>query len=65
MNDKCKKGLFLGILLIGIAIIIGILFQHDIAFVFAGIGTILIGIVFLAWINGDRKKEKEKEEDQK
>lgn len=65
MNDKCKKGLFLGILLIGIAIIIGILFQHDIAFVFAGIGTILIGIVFLAWINGDRKKEKETEEDQK
>ncbi len=62
MSDKCKKGLILGIFLIGIAIIIGILFQHDIAFVFAGIGTILIGITFLAWINGNKQKEEKKEE---
>ena len=54
-NDKLKKGLISGISFIIIALLIGIIFLHDIAFIFAGIGTIIIGITFLTYINRDGK----------
>lgn len=55
MKGKLKIGIFLGCILILIAILIGIIFQHDVAFIFGGIGTIFIGITFLAYINrGDK-----------
>ncbi len=55
MKDKLKIGIFLGIILILIAILIGIIFEHDVAFIFAGVGTIIIGITFLGYINkGDK-----------
>ena len=50
-----KKGLLLGFILIVIAILIGIIFMHDIAFIFAGIGTIIIGITTLMYLNKDDK----------
>lgn len=50
-----KKGLLLGIILIVIAILIGIIFRHDIAFIFGGIGTIIIGITTLMYLNKDDK----------
>jgi uncharacterized membrane protein YkgB len=53
--SKTKKGLLLGITLIIIAILIGIIFRHDIAFIFAGIGTIIIGITTLMYLNKDDK----------
>lgn len=53
--SKTKKGLLLGIILIIIAILIGIIFRHDIAFIFAGIGTIIIGITTLMYLNKDDK----------
>lgn len=46
-----KIGIIIGATLILIAILIGIIFRHDIAFVFAGTGTIIIGISALAYIN--------------
>ncbi len=53
--SKFKTGLILGSLLIVIAILIGIIFRHDIAFIFAGIGTSIIGITILAYLNkGDK-----------
>ena len=53
--SKFKTGLILGSLLIVIAILIGIIFRHDIAFIFAGIGTSIIGITILAYLNkGDQ-----------
>ncbi len=55
MKDKLKIGIFLGSILILIAILIGIILEHDVAFIFGGIGTIIIGITFLAYINrGDK-----------
>lgn len=53
--SKTKKGLLLGIILIIIAILIGIIFRHDIAFIFAGIGTVIIGITTLMYLNKDDK----------
>lgn len=50
-----KKGFLLGAILILIAILIGIIFRHDIAFIFGGIGTIVIGITILMYLNKDDK----------
>ncbi len=46
-----KKALIIGFVLIFIAILIGLIFQHDIAFVFAGLGIVIIGIAALSYIN--------------
>lgn len=51
-----KYGIILGSTLIVIAILIGIIFQHDIGFVFAGIGVVIIGISILTYINRGNKK---------
>ena len=48
-------GFMIGGILILIAILIGIIFQHDIGFIFAGIGTIIIGITILTYLNKDDK----------
>lgn len=53
MKDKLRIGIFLGCILILIAILIGVIFEHDVAFIFGGIGTIIIGITFLFYINKD------------
>ena len=50
-KNSFKKGILFGFLLIVIAILIGIIFQHDIGFVFAGIGIVVIGISILIKIN--------------
>lgn len=50
-----QKGFIIGGILILIAILIGIIFQHDIGFIFAGIGTIIIGITILTYLNKDDK----------
>lgn len=52
---KIKTGFIIGIALIFVAILIGILFRHDVAFIFAGIGTSIIGITILAYLNKDDK----------
>lgn len=52
---KVIRGLIIGIVFIIVAILIGIFLQHDIAFIFAGIGTIIIGITILTYINKDGK----------
>lgn len=55
MKDKLKIGIFLGCIFILIAILIGIIFEHDVAFIFGGVGTIIIGITILLYINkGDK-----------
>ena len=46
-----KIGLIIGISLVITAILIGIILNNDIAFIFAGIGTAIIGISALAYIN--------------
>lgn len=51
MKDKLKIGIFLGCFLILIAILIGVILEHDVAFIFGGIGTIIIGITILIYIN--------------
>lgn len=48
---KIMNAIIVGCILITIAIIIGILYQHNIAFVFAGSGIIIIGIAFLSYVN--------------
>ena len=48
-----QKGLILGTTLIILAILIGIIFKHDIAFIFGGVGTIIIGITILMYLNRD------------
>ena len=50
-----QKGFIIGGILILIALLIGIIFQHDIGFIFAGIGTIIIGITILTYLNKDDK----------
>lgn len=50
-----KNGIILGIVLILIGILIGILFLSDIGFIFAGFGTVSIGISILMYINKDDK----------
>lgn len=52
---KIKTGFIIGVALIFVAILIGILFRHDVAFIFAGIGTSIIGITILAYLNKDDK----------
>lgn len=54
-DGKLIESFTIGVVFILIAILIGILFQHDIGFIFAGIGTIIIGITILAYINKDGK----------
>lgn len=51
-----KTGLIIGFALIIVAILIGIIFQHDIGFLFAGSGTIIIGISILTHINKGNNK---------
>lgn len=53
MKDKItyKNGFILGSILIIIAILIGIIIQNDIAFIFSGLGIVIIGISILAYIN--------------
>jgi hypothetical protein len=46
-----KIGLIIGAALIITAIIIGIILNNDIAFIFAGIGIVITGISTLAYIN--------------
>lgn len=53
--SSVQKGFMIGGILILIAILIGIIFQHDIGFIFAGIGTIIIGITILTYLNKDDK----------
>lgn len=53
--SSVQKGFIIGGILILIAILIGIIFQHDIGFIFAGIGTIIIGITILTYLNKDDK----------
>lgn len=52
-NSKLINGLIIGIVFVIIAISIGIIFQHDIGFIFGGIGTVIIGISILTYINKD------------
>lgn len=57
VKDKLtiKNCLIIGVVLIIIAITIGIIFRNDIAFIFAGSGTVIIGISILRYINkGDK-----------
>ena len=49
--SNTKKLIILGIFLIIIAILIGIIFMHDIAFIFGGVGVVSIGIAILLYIN--------------
>ena len=51
-----KTGFIIGISLIVIAILIGIIFNNDIAFLFAGLGTVIIGVSFLRHINKGNDK---------
>ena len=46
-----KIALIIGLSMIVIAILIGIIFEHDIGFVIAGIGTIITGFAILSLIN--------------
>lgn len=55
-NINLKSGFIIGFILIGIAILIGLIFRHDIAFVFAGLGTVIIGISILTIINKGNNK---------
>ncbi len=55
-NINYKSGFIIGFILIIIAILIGIIFEHDIAFVFAGLGTVIIGISILTIINKGNNK---------
>jgi len=48
---KYVKLAILGVIFILIAIIIGILFEHDIAFLFCGTGIVMIGFAILTYIN--------------
>lgn len=55
MKNKLKIGLITGVALIVVAILIGIITENDIGFVFAGIGTIIIGFSILLFINKNTK----------
>lgn len=55
-NINFKSGFLIGFILIAIAILIGLIFRHDIAFVFAGLGTVIIGISILTIINNGNNK---------
>lgn len=46
-----KIGFIIGCALIIIAILIGIIFEHDIAFIFGGMGVVVCGITALIYIN--------------
>lgn len=46
-----KKGFLLGITSIILAILIGIIFRHDVAFIFCGVGIIIIGVTILMHLN--------------
>lgn len=48
-------GLIIGLIFIILAIIIGVITENDIGFVFAGIGTIIIGFSILLFINKNNK----------
>lgn len=48
---KERNAFIIGSALIIIAILSGIIFRHDISFIFAGIGIIIIGFAFLSYIN--------------
>ena len=50
-----KIGIIIGITIIIFAIIIGAISGNDIGFLLAGIGTIIMGISILAFINKDNK----------
>lgn len=55
-NINFKSGFIIGFILIGIAILIGYIFEHDVAFIFAGLGTVIIGISILTIINKGNNK---------
>lgn len=67
LKKKLRIGLITGVALIVIAILIGIITENDIGFLFAGIGTIIIGISILLFINKNTKsslsEQKDKEND--
>ena len=46
-----RNAIIIGCLLIVIAITSGIIFRHDVSFIFAGIGIVIIGLAFLSYIN--------------
>lgn len=48
---KERNAIIIGCLLIVIAITSGIIFRHDVSFIFAGIGIVIIGLAFLSYIN--------------
>lgn len=54
---KPKVGIIIGIIIIIFAIIIGIISGNDVGFLLAGIGTIIMGISILAFINKDNDKK--------
>lgn len=48
---KCKILAILGIISIMASIIVGLIYEHDIAFIFLGAGIVMIGIATLSNIN--------------
>jgi hypothetical protein len=51
-----KIGIIIGITIIIFAIIIGIISGSDLGFLLSGIGTIIMGISILTYINKDNDK---------
>ena len=65
LKNKLKIGLITGGALIIIAILIGLITENDIGFVFAGFGTVIIGISILLFINKNNKSSILEKNDEK
>ena len=48
---KCKILAVLGIISIIASIVVGLIYEHDVAFIFLGTGIVMIGITTLSNIN--------------
>ena len=57
-----KIGIIIGIALIITGIVVGIITENDIGFFFAGMGTSVIGISILVFINNNQKGTKENDD---
>jgi hypothetical protein len=57
-----KIGIIIGIALIITGIVVGIITENDIGFFFAGMGTSVIGISILVFINNNHKGTKENDD---
>lgn len=53
-----KNGIVIGCISVLIGIIIGVTLESDIGFVFAGLGTMIIGFSTLTFINKKEKDDK-------